>query len=303
MKLIKPKLLEQGDTIAIIAPSGAVDKDKVLSAQKYFEDKGYNVVFGKNLFGEKRYMSGADFERLDDLHNAFANPDINAVFCARGGYGAIRLLPYIDFNIIRDNPKIFCGYSDITALSLAFFKCTGLITYSSPMPQSDFADDISLLTEKSFFNVLSRNFDIYSYSDIILPGEAKGLVWGGNLSTVVSVLACDNLKLNVSNVNGFIPDEKFIFFTEDIGEPVYKIDRMLNQLANIRQFKKNIAGIAFGEFTDTDNGEWLKDVLLEFAVKMNVPAYSGFKFTHGPEKQTIPIGVQATLNQKELILL
>ncbi len=303
MKLIKPKPLEKGDIIAIIAPSGSVDKDKVLSAKKYFEDKGYNVVFGKNLFGEKRYMSGADFERLDDLHEAFSNSDINAVFCARGGFGAVRLLPYIDFNLIQNNPKIFCGYSDITALSLAFFKCSGLITYSAPMPQGDFAGDVSKLTEKSFFNVLCRNFDIYNHTDIVLPGEANGIIWGGNLSTVVSVLACDNLKLSVSGINSFIPDEKFIFFTEDIGEPVYKIDRMLSQLANIKQFKKNIAGIAFGEFSDTDNVEWLKEVLLEFAVKMNVPAYSGFKFTHGIEKQTIPIGVKASMNQKELILL
>ncbi len=303
MKLIKPNPLQEGDTIAIIAPSGVVDKNKIMSAVKYFENKNYNVILGKNIFEKKRYMAGADFERLDDLHEAFSNSDIDAVFCARGGYGAIRLLPYIDFKLIKNNPKIFCGYSDITALSLVFLAYSGLITYSSPMPQGDFASEVSTFTEQSFFNVLRGNKEIYEYADIVLPGEAQGIVWGGNLSTIVSLIGCDNLKSGQTVSTNLIPDENFIFIAEDVGEPAYKIDKMLNQLANIKNFKDKISGIAFGEFTDTDNDEWLKDVLLEFAVRMNVPAYSGFKFTHNRDKQTIPIGAGAELNDKHLITL
>ena len=151
MNLIKPKNLKIGDTIAIIAPSGEVNIEKINSAVKYFESKGYNVKLGNNLTKCKNYLAGSDTERAEDLNNAFLDEEVNAIICARGGYGAIRLLDKINYDVIKNNPKIFCGYSDITALSAIILKNTGLINFSGPMAQSDFSNDINTFTENKFF--------------------------------------------------------------------------------------------------------------------------------------------------------
>lgn len=281
MNLIKPPFLKEGDTIAIIAPAGAVDEEKILMASDYFKNAGYKVKLGKNLFKTFRCMAGTDEDRADDLNNAFGDDEINAIICARGGYGSIRLLNLIDFDLIKRNPKIFCGYSDITALSLMMLKYSGLVTFSGPMAQSDFAN-ITEFTANSVFNVLKGADENYSPSKPYKEGNAKGIIWGGNLSTIVSLCGTD-----------FIPEEDFILFTEDLNEPLYKIDKMLSQLINIEQFRKNIKGIAFGEFLDTEDG--IDEILMETAEKLKVPAYGSFKFTHGADKQTIPVGANGCL--------
>ena len=139
MNLIKPKKLEKGDTISIIAPSGGVESDEnLLRATAYLKSLGYNVKWGKNVLKTNKYLAGTDNERLEDLHNAFKDKGINAIIALRGGYGAIRLINKIDYNLIKQNPKIFAGYSDITGLSAMLLKHSGLITYSAPMINGDF---------------------------------------------------------------------------------------------------------------------------------------------------------------------
>ena len=283
MNLIKPPSLKEGDTISIVAPAGAVEYDEIIKAESYFKSLGFSVKFGKHLFNSFRNMSGMDEERVVDLHEAFLDPSVNAIVCARGGYGSIRLIKLIDFEIIRRNPKIFCGFSDITALSLMFAKHSDLITFSGPMAQSDF-NDVAEFTEKSFFNVLSGGEEEYFSKVTYKSGDAEGLIWGGNLSTIVSLCGID-----------FIPDEDFIFFTEDLNEPVYKIDKMLNQLVNMKDFRARCKGIMFGEFLDCGDDNWLEDIFAETAALLGVPAYGGFKFTHSAEKQTVPIGAQGVL--------
>lgn len=287
MTIVKPEKLKIGSKIGVIAPSGAVDEAKIFSAKKYFEEKGFEIIFGKNLFKSDRFLAGSDEERLEDLHWAFEDENIDAILCARGGYGAIRLLDKIDYKLIRQNPKIFCGYSDVTALSLMFLKKSGLMSYSSPMFQSDFSGEkVSELSETSFFKVLSGGNEVYSPTTVIKSGHAEGLLWGGNLSTVVSLCGTD-----------FIPDEKFIFFAEDVAEPVYKIDKMLRQLARIEKFRQNITGLALGEFTNIGRDEkFLVETFGEYADLLNVPVLSGFKFSHAKDKQTVPIGANAVLD-------
>ena len=139
MNYTEPKPLQKGDTIAFIAPAGSIlDANAIDRAKNYFENNGYNVVYSKHLFNQNKYMSDTDSNRLEDLHWAFSNKDINAIICARGGYGCLRLINDIDYNLIKNNPKIFCGYSDITILSAMFLKKSGLITYSGPMARGDF---------------------------------------------------------------------------------------------------------------------------------------------------------------------
>lgn len=283
MNLIKPPYLNEGDTVAIIAPAGVVEYDEIIKAQAYLERRNLRVILGKNIFKSYRYMAGTDEERVDDLHEAFENPEVNAIICARGGYGSIRLIKMIDFDIIRRNPKIFCGYSDITALSLMFAKHSDLITFSGPMAQSDF-NDVTEFTANSFFNVLSGGFEEYFSTHTYKSGNTQGLIWGGNLSTIVSLCGID-----------FIPEEDFIFFTEDLNEAPYRIDKMLTQLVNIKEFRKHCKGIVFGEFLDCGDENWVTDILLETANILEVPAYGGFKFTHAADKQTVPIGAYGIL--------
>lgn len=283
MNLIKPPYLNDGDTVAIIAPAGAVEYDEIIKAQAYLERRNLRVILGKNIFKSYRYMAGTDEERVSDLHEAFENPEVNAIICARGGYGSIRLIKMIDFDLIRRNPKIFCGYSDITALSLMFAKHSDLITFSGPMAQSDF-NDVTEFTANSFFNVLSGGFEEYMSTETYRSGNTEGIIWGGNLSTIVSLCGID-----------FIPEEDFIFFTEDLNEAPYRIDKMLTQLVNIKEFRKHCKGIVFGEFLDCGDENWVTDILLETANILEVPAYGGFKFTHAADKQTVPIGAYGIL--------
>ena len=283
MNLIKPPYLKEGDTISIIAPAGVVEYDEIMKAKNYFEGFGFRVKIGEHTFNSFRNMAGRDEERVLDLHEAFFDSEVNAIVCARGGYGSIRLIKLIDFEIIRRNPKIFCGFSDISALSIMFAKHADLITFSGPMAQSDF-NSISEFTEKSFFNVLSGGEEEYFSKKMFREGNAQGLIWGGNLSTVVSLCGID-----------FIPDEDLIFFTEDLNEPEYKIDKMMNQLVNIKEFRAHCKGIACGEFLDCGDEKWLEDIFTETAELLNVPAYGGFMFSHAADKQTVPVGALGIL--------
>lgn len=288
MNLIKPKKLEKGDTISIIAPSGGVESDEnLLRATAYLKSLGYNVKWGKNVLKTNKYLAGTDNERLEDLHNAFKDKGINAIIALRGGYGAIRLINKIDYNLIKQNPKIFAGYSDITGLSAMLLKHSGLITYSAPMINGDFGiKSKDKFTIDNFFKtVATTEKQEIKVQTILKEGKASGITFGGNLATLVSLCGLD-----------FIPNQKFIFFAEDLNEPVYKLDKMFTQLLNIEEFRKNISGIVFGEFLDIDNDEWLNSLQKEIVQELKVPAISGLKITHAREKLTIPIGIESAIS-------
>lgn len=275
--------LKKGDTIAFIAPSGCVEQDKVFNAKKYFEDKGFNIVLGKNIFNKDRYMAGTDEERLSDLHWAFGDKNIDAIICVRGGYGAIRLINKINYDIIEKNPKLFCGYSDITALSAMIYKKTGLITFSSPMPKGDFQpEEIDEYTQNYFWEAMYGKLKEITAPELKIykSGYAEGILWGGNLSTIASLCGLD-----------FIPNEKFIFFTEDLNEPVYKIDKYFRQLLNIQKFHNNLNAIILGDFLDAEPEELFQ----ELAYELNIPIYGGYKISHSKTKVTIPFGINCIL--------
>lgn len=294
MNLIKPKKLQQGDTISIIAPSGAVDSDLVYKAKAYFENKGYKVKLGKNIFKSDRYLAGADEERLSDLHEAFSDKSVDAILCARGGYGAIRLANKINYEIVKNNPKIFCGYSDATILNALFFTKSSLITFSGPMAQCDFdQDNIDKFTEKEFFTTMSgTTLQIKPIEkNVYNSGNCSGYLIGGNLATISSLCGLD-----------FIPDDKFIFFAEDLNEPAYKIDRYFTQLLNIEKFRNNLTGIILGEFLDVDNFDYLQSYFKKLASELNIPIVAKFAITHGNSKLTIPYGALARLEDNKLII-
>lgn len=334
MNLIKPKKLNKGDTIGIIALSGAIEnKENILRAKKYFENKGYKVILSENIFDINRYLAGTDEKKVQELHKFFKNPDIKMILCARGGYGAIRLLDKIDWQIIKNNPKIFAGYSDASAIESMILTKTGLITFYAPMAQSDFGcssrsmiasaclsqaeqdelndsdvrvckanstgacEDISKFTEKSFFRTLTTITEIEFKPDkrkakVYGEGKAKGILWGGNLATITSMCGLD-----------FIPNDKFIFFAEDLGEDTYKIDKMMTQLLNIDKFRQNLQGIILGDFLDIKNTKHFDELFYEIGDKYKIPIISGFQITHARRKITLPYGAIAEFSTKSKTLI
>lgn len=298
MNLIKPKKLNKGDTIGILALSGIVhSKKNVLRAKRYFEDKGYKVVLSENVFDKNRYLAGTDEKKIQELHKFFENPEIKMILCARGGYGIIRLLDKINWNLIKKNPKIFAGYSDLTAFESMALTKTGLITFYAPQAQTDFgSENVSKMVEKSFFKTLTSINNLEIKPDkrklkVYRAGSAKGILWGGNLATIVSLCGLD-----------FIPDEKFIFFAEDLNEPVYKIDKMMTQLLNIEKFRKNLQGIILGDFLNSGNKKYFDELFFELGGKCNVPILSGFKITHAKDKITLPYSAEAEFSTHSKIL-
>ncbi len=290
-------------TVGIIALSSTVEEEKINNAANNLRRLGYNVKLSKNIFDKKRYLAGCDEDKVVELHRFFADNDIDIIMCARGGYGAIRLINKIDYEIIKSNPKPFVGFSDVTALLLMIYKRTGLVTYHGPMACSDFGDKISGdnalslsqderdFTFEYFIKALEDRELDFEGVKLYKAGSACGIIWGGNLATTVSLCGQD-----------FIPDKDFIFFAEDLNEPVYKIDRMFCQLLNIKDFRNKCKGIVLGDFLQTDNQVWLEDFFQELGNKLNIPLAGGFKISHNRKKITLPIGKNARLDNLKLIL-
>lgn len=293
---ILPQKLKKGDTIGIISPAGAVKETNLWKpAIKYFENKGYKVKTAPHAGNKKAYLAGNDSDRLSDLMEFFADDEIKAVICSRGGYGTFRLLEKIDWRIIRQNPKIFVGYSDITALLNNFVEKSGIVAFHGPLALSDFGvEKINKYTDENFWEVLEGKAKIpYKYKNplnysCIIPGEAQGELMGGNLAVLCGLLGTP-----------YFPDlQGKILLLEDIGEPLYKIDRMLVQLKLAGVFEK-VSGILFAEFTsivESDNPEVNKltplDIVKELTYGLNIPAGYGFNASHGEQKATLPLGIR-----------
>ena len=284
-------MIKQNDTIGIIALSGACDIEKVELAKNKLECLGYRIKLSKNIYDKNRYLAGTDESKIEELHSFFLDKEIKLILNARGGYGAIRLINQIDYDIIKNNPKPFCGFSDITALLLMIYKKTGLVTYHSPMACSDFATENNDFSIIHFFKALNNEPLEFQATKTYQKGDSEGILWGGNLATVVSLCGQD-----------FFPKKDFIFFTEDLNEPVYKIDKMLQQLINIESFIKQCKGIVLGDFLDTDNETWLEEYFNELANRLEIPILGGFKITHNLDKITLPIGKKARIKENQLYI-
>lgn len=286
MNIVKPKKLQKGDCIGIIAPCGVFKAaDRLEKGIEFLQNAGFRVKVSEKLFARERYMAGTDAERAGEIEKFFADDEVNGIICARGGYGAIRLVDKIDYDIIRTNPKVFCGFSDVTALSAMFLKRAGLATYSAPMINGDFGNDISDFTWENFKQAVMS--DVPLVFDGFGSGCAEGISFGGNLATLVSLCGVD-----------FLPDEDFILFIEDLNEPAYKIDRMVTQLRNIEKFTRNLKGVVLGEFSNCDHPEYLDEIFAEF----EVPTVKGLKITHSHDKITVPIGIPARIENGKFIL-
>ena len=299
MGIIKPIRLITGEKIGIISPASSPDDlTKINSGVKYLEKLGYRVEVGKNVGSQEGYLAGSDTQRLADLHYMFKNKQIKAIFSIRGGYGSGRLLDKIDYKLIRNNPKIFVGYSDINALQLAFFAKAGLITFAGPMVAVDFHDEVSAFTEEGFWRTITSNKKIGKLLNprkekfyVLNKGRATGRILGGNLSLLNSLMGTE-----------YLPKLKdAILLLEDIHEAPYRIDRMLNQL-RLTKILKQIRGIILGHFVDcvesdpTKQTFTLNEVIVEYFQGQKIPVLYNVKHGHIKDNITIPYGIKCVLN-------
>lgn len=308
-KKIKPKRLKPGDTIALIAPGFAVSEDKLEAAKKYIKDLGFVPYHTHRILGNEGYFSNTDKERLADLHEAFENKNVAGIICARGGYGCTRILSDIDYNLIKNNPKVLMGYSDITALLNAIYQETGLITFHGPVASAfktpfeieNFTKiittpkkqtQLSIYTEDSALYTENPEFERYT----IVPGEASGELAGGNLS-LLAAMAGTPYEVALENK---------IVFLEDIEEQPYRIDRMLTQLIETGKLAKAKA-IVLGIFKGCNHSSnplsyTLKQVLLDRIKPLGIPAAYGFSIGHIENQITLPVGAKATVNTNNLTI-
>lgn len=299
MGIIKPKRLKSGDVIGIISPASSPDDlTKINSGVQYLEKLGYRIEVGKNVGLQEGYLAGTDIERLNDLHDMFKNKHIKAIFSIRGGYGSGRLLDKIDYRLIRNNPKIFVGYSDINALQMAFYTKCGLITFAGPMVAVDFHEEVSPFTEEVFWRTITSNKKIGRVKNprnekiyVLTKGRAQGRLVGGNLSIFSSLIGTE-----------YFPKIKdAVLLLEDINEAPYRIDRMFNQLKLAKIFKQ-IKAVVLGHFvncieTDTTKKTFtLNEVVIEYFQNMKIPVMYNLRHGHVKENITIPFGIKCVVN-------
>lgn len=292
-----PKTLEKGDTIGLIAPAGPLRNIKIEEIKYELNRLGYKVKIGKSCYlSYKGYLSGKDEERALDLERMFLDKDVDAIICIRGGYGCARILDLIDFTIIRDNPKIFVGFSDITALHIAINQMSNLATYHGIMAASikkwdDYTYN-SLIKALNFKEELIIENPSNEKLISLYGGCCEGLITGGNLSIIVSTLGT-KYEINTKNK---------ILFIEEIGEYTYKVDKMLNHLQMAGKFN-DCNGIIFGEFTNCkkafQNDEGILDILKEIATKNKKPTIYNLKSGHCIPMVTIPLNMSCYLNCNE----
>ena len=298
--LIKPKKLNPGDKVAVIAPASAVSSpDDMFKANEILKYFNLEAVFAKNLLKGSGYKTRTIEERIEDLHWAFEDSEIKAVFCIRGGYGSASLLNHIDYELIKNNPKVFCGYSDITAMHLAINKMSDLITYHGPVLLSSFDE----LTINSFKNIFFDN-QIVSYKNPITKeirnsfqtytineGSSEGELIGGNLSLLVSLFGTP-----------YQPDFKNkILFIEDTGEEPYRVHRMLVQL-ELAGVLKTISGLIIGQCTDCNKNSgstWdmsEMEAYFDILSKYKFPCFYGLLIGHTSKQFTLPIGINVKID-------
>lgn len=302
MKIIKPQHLKKGDLIGVISPASTPENlAKIDNGVKYLENLGYRVKVGENVGKQFGYLAGEDDYRVADIHAMFADKEVKAIFCVRGGFGTIRILDKIDYSLIKKNPKILVGYSDITALQLAIFAKTGLVTFSGPMVAVEMSNNIDPYTEEMFWRMITSNKKFGPLKNpedekinVLISGNAEGTLIGGNLSMIVCLMGTDYLP-KFSNS---------IFFCEDIDEKPYKIDKYFAQLKLANVFKKANA-VVLGEFTDcleTDPAKKtfsLNEVVYQYFSNLNKPVLYNLKYGHIPRKLTMPIGIKFKINTKK----
>ncbi|MGE5653787.1 MAG: S66 peptidase family protein [Bacillota bacterium] len=298
------KCLRVGQTIGVVSPASPVKPDVLDRGIAKLENLGFKVKVGKYAYARHGYLAGSDRERAEDLNRMFVDTDVDAIVCSRGGYGTPRILRYLDYEAIAQNPKVFVGFSDITALHVAIRQRTGLVTFHGPMVASDFSqphvDDYNWpWFQKAVMQVaplgrIAMPTQLPA-AECIVPGQASGELIGGNLSLVAATMGSP-YQLD--------PTDKIILL-EEVGEEPYRVDRMLTQL-ELAGFWQRAVGLIVGETVgcEPSNPEnpSLMAVLKDKLGRLPIPVLYGLPLGHGDRKATIPEGIRASLDAEQCLL-
>jgi muramoyltetrapeptide carboxypeptidase len=294
---IVPGALKEGDTIGIIAPASAPDMKQLSLSVNKLSKYGYKFILGQNIrkLVQRNSLAAPPIDRAKELNDAFRDDNIKMILCARGGYGSIHILPYLDYDMIREHPKIFVGYSDITALHFAFNKLSGLVTFHGPMPASD-PDEYSAVSFKNFLNILSGNStDLSVFVNVFVKYIFKGKVEGTSLGTNISV---------GSSLIGtpYFPDpEGKILFSEDAGITSGDLDRYFSVMKLTGMLKK-FSGFVFGEFRQITEVEEpmppLEDIVQQYIQELEKTSIYGLPFGHGEDQMLIPLNSKISISSE-----
>jgi muramoyltetrapeptide carboxypeptidase len=288
MAVDKPPALTRGGTIGIVAPSGTTDKDALDQGIKALRKDGFAVELGQNIYARKGYLAGNEQARVADLVDFFCRADIEAIFCARGGFGSIQLLPAL-MNGKGIRPKIFVGYSDVTVLLNWFLQHHGMVTFHAPMVAMDIARGLSDRARKHFWGTLTGETRTWTVGlgEVIRPGAAEAEMMGGCLSLLVTTLGTPYE----------IDTRGKLLFIEDVDESPYRIERMLTHLKMAGRLD-GIAGVVFGDFTrcESEGPRGVREIIAELFHDAPYPVVTGLTAGHGIENLTLPFGVKMALD-------
>jgi muramoyltetrapeptide carboxypeptidase len=289
----KPERLTPGDTIGVVAPAGPFDAKQFEQGITTLKSMGYEIKIPENIQKTNGFLAGADSHRASLINALFSDSSVNGIICARGGYGSMRILPLVDYEMIRKHPKVFIGFSDITALLLSLYNRCNLVTFHGPVVTSLGKADPETVRALSDAVAADRPVKIAAKNGtVIRPGLSSGIVLGGNLATLCHLLGTP-----------FAPDfTDSILVLEDTNEAPYRIDRMLSQMQMAGCFK-GVKGIVLGTFDHCgDMGEILKAVDSIFQER-DLPIITGFDIGHGQPNLTVPVGIRATLDTHDRTLI
>lgn len=292
-----PPYIRRGDLIGVVSPSGSFERERLLPGLAYLRDRGYHVRVGPAVYDRDRYLAGHDTARANDLNAMFADPEVRAVFVSRGGFGAARILGSVDYGAIGKFPKPLVGFSDTTALQLAIFSRTGMVSYTGVTLCGDISDSgMPEATETSLWNALTAGrFDAIAGVEPLRGQTAKGTLLGGCLSVVASLAG-----------TGFLPGtDGALLFLEDVNEAPYRVDRTLTQLRMAGVFDRT-AGVVFGRFEGCEPERakegTVDDVLRDFSTSIDAPVFRGLPYGHGSGRLVLPIGLPAAVDGSRGIL-
>jgi muramoyltetrapeptide carboxypeptidase len=291
--IIKPPRLRVGDTIGLVAPASIVEQSDIDSARKALTELGLKVKLGKYLLEQYGYLAGKDTERAFDLNSMFTDTSVKAIIAMRGGWGCNRILPLLNYTHIRSNPKIVIGYSDITSLLLAIGARSRVVTFHGPVATSTWNEFTLSYLKPILFDgttvTMQNPKSEVGKVEVITAGKVKGKLVGGNLSVLCAMIG-----------SPYLPSwNRRILFVEDIGEDVYRIDRMLIQLKNAGILNQ-LSGFIFGQCTNCKPGEVptfaLIQVLKDHIQPLGIPAWYGSMIGHIRDKFTVPLGVEVEID-------
>jgi muramoyltetrapeptide carboxypeptidase len=287
MEVIRvPARLSPGDTIGIVAPAGPFDDETLVRGIRILKGMGFEVVVPPGLLQASGYLAGPDSHRAEFVNQLFADRSIDAIMCARGGYGSLRILPLLDYATIANNPKVFIGFSDITALLTVILDRCGLVTFHGPVVTS--LADASAETGHCLFQAVSSDSQLnytLPHGKTVRSGSGAGVVCGGNLTTLCHLVGTP-----------FAPDFKDkILFLEDRAEAPYRIDRMLAHMKLAGCFE-GLVGIVLGSFEDCGPLEDVIRIVADAFAGTPVPILAGLDAGHGKNNFTLPFGIPAMLD-------